>query len=142
MMKVKAMVKKIQIDFDKCTGCRHCETACSLAHTDKNTVNPYQSRIKVCMDMDNGWNFPVIAGPYTDAKCTARNYAIIGGQRFNLCMLCRAACPEKPYFFEPGTEVPLKCDLCGEPPDPCCVKWCTSDALSLIEVEEEVEQEG
>jgi len=139
---MKAMVKKIQIDFDKCTGCRHCETACSLSHTEKNMVNPYLSRIKVFLDLDTGDNYPVLAGPYTDAKCTARNFAIIAGRKYNMCMLCRAACPEKPYFFEPGTEVPLKCDLCGEPPDPCCVKWCTSDALSLIEVEEEVEQEG
>ncbi len=135
---MKAMVKKIQINFDKCTGCRHCETACALAHTQNNLVNPNQSRIKVFVDLDTGRSFPIISGPFTDAKCTSRNYAIIGGQTFNTCMICRAACPEKPFFFEPGTEIPLKCDLCGEPPDPCCVKWCTSDALTLIEVEEDV----
>ena len=51
---MKAMVKKIVIDFDKCTGCRHCETACALAHTEHNSVNPYQSRIRVHVDLDDG----------------------------------------------------------------------------------------
>ena len=136
---MKAMVKKIVIDFDKCTGCRHCETACALAHTEHNSVNPNQSRIRVHVDLDDGTSYPILSGPYTDAKCSSRSFTIIGGQHYNTCMLCRAACPEKPYFFEPGTEVPLKCDFCGEPPDPSCVKWCTSGALSLVEVEEDIE---
>lgn len=138
---MKAKVKKIQIDFDKCTGCRHCETACALSHTETDTVNPRLSRIKVNVDVAGGNFFPVIAGPYTDAKCTSRNYAIIKGEKYDLCRLCRSACPVKPYFFEPGTEIPLKCDLCGEPPDPSCVKWCTSGALAFIEVEENVADE-
>ena len=137
---MKTIVKKIQIDYDKCTGCRHCETACSLAHTEKNSVNPYTSRIKVFMDPASGFSFPVIAGPYTDARCSSRGFMVIGNQKLNTCMLCRAACPEKPYFFEPGTEIPLKCDFCGEPPDPSCVNWCTSEALSIVEVEEDVEE--
>ena len=136
---MKQKVKKILIDFDRCTGCRHCETACALAHITTNEVNPRFSRIKVFVDLDKGNNYPVISGPYTDAKCSSRTVVTIKGETYDECALCRAACPEKPFFFEPGTEVPLKCDLCGEPPDPSCVKWCTSDALKFVEVEEEVD---
>jgi benzoyl-CoA reductase subunit BamC len=136
---MKQKVRKILIDFDKCTGCRHCETACALAHITEDAVNPRFSRIKVFVDLERGYNYPVISGPYTDAKCTSKGYVTIKGETFDTCTICRAACPEKPFFFEPGTEVPLKCDLCGEPPDPNCVKWCTSGALQFVEIEEEVD---
>ena len=91
--------------------------------------------------MENDMHIPILAGPYTDAKCTSRYSVVIGGKEFGKCILCRSACPERDIFFEPGTEIPLKCDLCGEPPDPACVKWCTSGALTFEEVDEEKKDE-
>lgn len=129
-------MKDIKVDFDKCTGCRHCEAACSLQHFE-DRVNPNLSRIRVYLDMEKDIHIPVLAGPYTDAKCTSRYAIVMGGKEYEHCILCRAACPEREIFFEPGTEVPLKCDLCGEPPDPVCVKWCIHGALTLVEAEED-----
>jgi len=40
-------------------------------------------------------------------------------------------------FREPDTEIPLKCDHCGEPvTNALCVKWCTSGALTLVETDD------
>lgn len=133
-------MKEIRVDFDKCTGCRHCETACSLQHLE-DSINPSFSRIRIHIDMEKDIHIPILAGPYTDAKCTSRYPIIVGGKEYENCILCRAACPEREIFFEPGTEVPLKCDLCGEPPDPVCVKWCIHGALTLIEVEDKEESQ-
>lgn len=124
-------MKRIRINADKCTGCRHCETACSLHHFE-GEVNPKKSRIRVFSEEDR--YYPVISGPFTDAECTSKNFMLMGGTEYDLCTLCRASCPSRPWFKEPGTEVALKCDMCGDPPDPSCVKWCNSGALSLIEV--------
>jgi len=49
------------------------------------------------------------------------------------CVVCRASCPVKSAFKEPDTGIPLKCDFCGDPPDPQCVKWCDPDALTLVD---------
>jgi benzoyl-CoA reductase subunit BamC len=50
------------------------------------------------------------------------------------CSLCPASsCPSRHLFVEPGTGIPLKCDMCGEPPDPMCVKSCFSGALTLVD---------
>ena len=129
--------KEIRIDIGKCTGCRHCETACSLKHSEEGMVNPKLSRIRVFTDFEREMAHPIISGPYTDAKCTSRYNIIMDGKEYESCLLCRASCPTRPFFTEPDTEIPLKCDLCGEPPDPNCVKVCVHGALQLVEVEED-----
>lgn len=130
------MLAKIKVDHTKCTGCRSCELICSLHHID-NTFNPKRARIKVFIDGEH--HYPVIAGPYTDAECTAKNTVIIAGHEYDECELCRASCPAKPVFKEPGEDIPLKCDFCGDPPDPQCIKVCVTEALTLIEDTEDKE---
>jgi len=124
-------MKKIKIDYSKCTGCRSCETACSLRHI-ANTTNPKRARIRVLFEA--GCYFPVIAGPYTEVECDSRGLITLGDKTYDKCALCRASCPAKPIFREPETDINLKCDFCGSPPDPSCVKWCRSGALELIDV--------
>jgi len=126
-------MKRIKIDHKKCNGCRHCEVACSLHHYESE-VNPRKSRIKVYMEGEN--IFPVLAGPLTEGECTAKRNIFIDGEEFDQCSLCHASCPLRPWFREPETEIALKCDFCGDPPDPSCVKWCPSQALTVIELDQ------
>jgi len=121
---------KIKIDHTKCTGCRLCEAACSFHHLE-NKFNPKRSRIRVFPLGD--YCYPVIAGPYTEAECTSKHIAVIEDHEFNACILCRASCPAKPILKEPETDIPLKCDFCGDPPDPQCVLVCTAGALTFVE---------
>jgi Fe-S-cluster-containing hydrogenase component 2 len=123
---------RIKIDHKKCTGCTDCETACSIKHYE-NEVNPKKSRIRVFTDEDEQRYFPVISGPTTTAECTSKFDLVIEGQEYDDCTLCRVACPSRPWFIEPDTGVPLKCDLCGDPPDPHCVKICAKGALTVVE---------
>lgn len=123
-------MKKIKIDYGKCTGCRQCEAACSLHHNE-DTVNPKKSRIRVFIEEDI--YYPIISGPFTDAECTSKNIISQKGEEYEQCTRCRASCPIRPWFKEPDTGVALKCDMCGDPPDPSCVKWCYSGCLSLVE---------
>lgn len=120
---------RIKIDYTKCCGCKLCEVACSLQHT--GSINPWRSRIRVFVTEE--FCLPVIAGPYTDAACNSKAVIIIDGKEVDECVVCRASCPSKSAFKEPGTAIPLKCDFCGEPPDPQCVKWCAAEALTLVE---------
>ena len=119
---------KIKIDPAKCCGCKLCEAVCSLQHN--GSVNPLRSRIRVYID--ENCCFPVIAGPFTDVACNSKGYLLINKTQVDGCVVCRASCPAKSAFKEPDSEIPLKCDFCGEPPDPQCVKWCAADALTLI----------
>jgi Fe-S-cluster-containing dehydrogenase component len=120
---------RIRIDHSKCCGCKLCEVVCSLRHTD--SINLWRSRIRVFIREE--FCLPVIAGPYTEAACNSKGTIIIDGKEVDGCILCRASCPVRSVFKEPDTAIPLKCDCCGEPPDPQCVKWCAPEALSVVE---------
>lgn len=124
---------RLKIDHFKCTGCQHCETACSIKHYE-NEVNPKKSRIRVFLDEEEQIFFPVISGAPTEAECTLKFDVTIEGKKYDGCALCRSSCPSRPWFIEPDTGIHLKCDFCGEPPDPHCVKVCDSGALTLLEV--------
>jgi Fe-S-cluster-containing hydrogenase component 2 len=119
---------KIKTDHAKCTGCKLCEIACSLSHI--GYVNVQRSRIRVFLG--EKFCLPVIAGPFTEAACNSNNIMMFDGEEMNGCILCRASCPVKSVFKEPDLDIPLKCDFCGDPPNPQCVLWCPAHALTLF----------
>ena len=133
---------QIKVDYTKCNGCRLCEIACSLHHIE-NTFNPKRSRIRVFALGDS--YYPVIAGLEIVYECASKNTIVIDGKEYDGCTLCRASCLVKePIFMEPQRKpihtylepIPLKCDLCGDPPKPQCVEICLPNALTLIEEEQ------
>jgi benzoyl-CoA reductase subunit BamC len=100
-------------------------------------VNPQKSRIRIFLDEDHAIFHPVISGPFTNAECTSKNIILLEGVQYDECTVCRASCPGRPWFFEPETKIALKCDFCGDPPDPQCVAICAHGALQMIDDEEE-----
>jgi benzoyl-CoA reductase subunit BamC len=147
MVKRIRKIKYIKIDADKCTGCRMCESICAAYHAipKYSTVNPARSRIRIFWCEDKDIYVPVKAGKHTDVECTGRMTTKINGKEYGECSFCRQACPSRDLFHEPDSNLPLECDMCGEPmPEkPLCVKFCKSDALIYEEkeIEEEVEEE-
>jgi benzoyl-CoA reductase subunit BamC len=83
---------------------------------------------------------PVYAGDYAVAECAGRDRYTIDGKEYDECAFCRASCPSRDEFKEPDSGLPLKCDMCEGEDEPLCVKWCTVDALTIEEREEEVEE--
>jgi Fe-S-cluster-containing hydrogenase component 2 len=49
------------------------------------------------------------------------------------CEACIAACPVGGISLDKEKNIVFKCDLCGG--DPECVKFCSRDALTLIETD-------
>ena len=139
-------IRTIKINADNCSGCRSCELNCSAYHAEPKfrLANPKRSRIRIFWDEDNNLFVPILAGQYFDAECNNRNMLIIHGKEYGECSFCRSSCPSRDLFKEPDADIPLKCDMCGEPPlpEPLCVKWCLTDALTYSEREEEIEVEA
>lgn len=131
------MKKHLQVDLDKCSGCRTCEMVCSLTHSGE--CNPLKSRIRVTRMKLKGVMIPVFCRQCVNPPC-AENCpvgAIYRDENTGLviidydacigCKICVEYCPFGAITLDPETEQVIKCDLCGG--DPQCVKYCIEEAL-------------
>ena len=131
---------RMRVDTNKCTGCRHCEVACSMVHN-QDKVNYHRARIRIIVLEDRF--LPLIAGPYVPEteECASKKLVQIGDKVYDQCIICRASCPNKSIFKEPDSGIPLKCDFCAfREEGPACVQVCASGALEIIKIEKEVEE--
>jgi Fe-S-cluster-containing hydrogenase component 2 len=133
------MQKILFVEPEKCTGCRICETVCSL-HQEK-VVNPTRARIQIIKWDDVGIYIPMICQQCETAPCetVCPMRAIHKDENtgallidYDLCVgckLCVTFCP----FGGAGIDIEgkiIKCDLCKG--DPQCVKNCEPEALQYL----------
>ncbi len=139
-------MKVINVDIEKCTGCRSCEAACTLKHY--GNVNPIRSRVKVIRLEKRGeyHNYvPMVcqqcgtplcleACPVNAMSREEKTGAIVVSEQTCVgCRVCSVACPIGGVSLDPVTDTALKCDLCDGEPE--CVKVCDLGALTFVEKE-------
>ncbi|MFC2019497.1 hypothetical protein ACFLU4_06080 [Chloroflexota bacterium] len=110
------MINKLQIDAEKCTGCRTCEVICSLAHT-KGLIKPRNARVFVYRDEVEGVFAPVISGPKTSIEYIHKIRSVSGDQQEDINKL-----------FTLLSQPSRRCNLCG-----ICTEWCVTGALKAKE---------
>jgi len=140
------MGKILVVDIESCTGCRVCETVCSLAHFGE--CNPTRSRIKVLRYEKFGEyyiNVPVVCQQCETPMCMqvcpvnaisedpSTGAYIVNTEVCLGCRLCTIACPVGAIEVDPYSKTALKCDLCNG--DPLCAKLCAHGAIRYVEEE-------
>lgn len=137
------MEKVIQVDIEKCVGCRTCEVVCSLKKTGR--VYPSRARIKVVRFEKRGefHNYvPMVCQQCSTPLCmdacplnaiskdSKTGAMIINKEACVGCRVCTVACPIGGVSLDPVENVAFKCDLCDG--DPECVKYCEPQAISYV----------
>lgn len=131
----------IEVAYAQCTGCRLCETACSLFH--EGVVWPEASRIRVSQFYPGPLDLPILCHRCRERYCVeacapeALTYdpaADVVRLDANTCIQCEAcytACPHTGAIApHPETNLPLQCDLCDG--SPRCVANCPSGCLQWV----------
>jgi carbon-monoxide dehydrogenase iron sulfur subunit len=129
-------------DYERCSGCRRCELACSIHH--EGWMWPETSRVRVFMP------FPGVEVPHlcvqcddypcvescpvkalsVDEKTTA---VLVDTEKCTGCGVCIEACPGTVPFLHPRKNKVIICNLCEGEPE--CVKVCQEagyNALRLV----------
>ena len=125
----------IQIDLQKCTGCKKCEVACAFFHTGK--VGDRLARIKVLNLYEWGIDGPVVCNHCDEKYCLkcpeealslgSMGQIVVSPTVCNLCGVCEKACPIGAIEIFEG--IVYVCDLCGGKPK--CVEACTEGAITF-----------
>ncbi len=135
------MDKILVFNTNLCTGCRLCESICSLVHT--QTCNPERSRIRVLRKESQGINIQRFCQQCENAPCAAscpvsaiqRNEATgaleIDDEVCIQCEECIPVCPFDGIYFDRMDRKVIKCDLCGG--NPKCVMFCETKAIEILE---------
>jgi carbon-monoxide dehydrogenase iron sulfur subunit len=133
------MKKILLMHPERCTGCRVCESVCSLSHDGE--CNPSRSRIRVIRWETRGIDIPVVCLQCDDPICAqvCPTYAIRRDEQSQAmvtrpevclrCNMCALACPFGGTLVAPDKKI-LRCDLCEG--DPLCVKFCETKAIEYI----------
>ena len=128
----------IQVDLEKCTGCKKCEVACAFFHTGK--VSNRLARIKVLNLYEIGIDGPVVCVQCKERYCLdcpekaltlgSLGQIVVSPTVCTLCEACEKSCPIGAISI--CEDIVYVCDLCGG--DPKCVGACTEGAISFVRV--------
>lgn len=153
-------------DSTRCTGCRRCETTCTMANDGK--AHPYVARVKIGRNLNYGkkgataayWtgegqfgNLRLdgetcrqCAEPYCGNACpvgaigvdATTGARVVDEEKCVGCGTCAKACPWGMATLDPEEKVSKKCVLCYG--DPQCARFCPNGALSFVPWDEAVKQ--
>jgi carbon-monoxide dehydrogenase iron sulfur subunit len=133
------MSRILAVDYERCTGCRNCEMACSVFH--KEACNPTKSAVRIVKWEREGLHVPIICQQCEDPACANicpvqaisrdvdTDALIVDYDCCVGCRMCIVACPFGAVTFDSDRRQAIKCDLCGGS-EPWCVRFCEPGALT------------
>ncbi|MCK4419737.1 4Fe-4S dicluster domain-containing protein [Candidatus Aerophobetes bacterium] len=151
----------ITVNVDKCLGCRSCEMACAVAHSNSKELftaigEEPLPQYRVTVESVGEIVLPLQCRHCEDAPCVtvcpthALEKAGPGGPviiKEELCIGCKwciLICPFGVIGMNREGKAAIKCDLCqertGEGEQPACVEACPTGALSFEKIEEVIKE--
>jgi anaerobic carbon-monoxide dehydrogenase iron sulfur subunit len=147
------MKKQIYVAIERCLGCRSCELACAVAHSQTKDLlqamleaAPPQARVEV--GVVETFAVPLHCRHCEDAPCitVCPSHAmsrsgpdepvVCQGSKCIGCTLCVLVCPFGVLKMDRAGKVIVKCDLCqdllADGKDPACVTACPTGAIRFI----------
>jgi len=155
------MSKIIACRIERCLGCRSCEMACALAHSESKDLrgavkeHPLSQR-RVTVETAGAYGLPLQCRHCEDAPCMmicpseaiqrkGKEGPVLIAQDLCIgCKLCVVVCPFGVIRLSRDGKAVVKCDQCIERTEageePACVTACPTKALMFVEIEEFVGQ--
>ncbi len=145
-------MKEILIDISKCMGCKACEIACRIEHSQtKNLFTAiFEKELpqkRVFVEEIDGEPVPIQCRHCEDAPCVIacmtgalykdENGVTLYDEAYCVgCFMCVMVCPFGVINRNRYRKKIVKCDRCPDRDIPACVNACPTKALTYREVDE------
>lgn len=149
-------MKEVLVNLERCMGCRSCELACAVAHSDSKTLLGAIVEVKkplkrIFVHQVGEKKVPLNCRHCEEAPCidacisgamhrTAEGVVTNEGGEAGCtgCWMCVMVCPYGVIRTRVSEKIALKCDrLCLDQEGiPVCVRACPTGALTYVEVDE------
>lgn len=153
-------MKQIVCRIEKCLGCRSCELACAVEHSqskrlveamhepmfptprirvelidEKGTTHRYRTLALQCRHCENAFCVQacISGGIYRDERT---GDVQINPEKCVACWSCIMVCPFGAIVRHEGLHRAIKCDHCPDREMPACVDACPTNALVYCERDE------
>lgn len=144
-------MKEILVRAENCLGCKSCELACAVAHSESKTLfgavlETPKPQLRVFVEGDGVFNFPLQCRQCADRPCV---HACMAGAmyldeetglvqldsgRCVGCWMCVMVCPFG-VIAQGEDHRAVKCDRCRDSGyRPACVEACPTKALQFVPV--------
>lgn len=145
-------MKQLLVRSEVCVGCKSCELACAVAHSQTRTLfsavlELEHPKKRVFVETDGRLNVPLQCRQCSDMPCVhacmsgamhrdpETGLVQVNDKKCVGCWMCVMACPFGAITEGPAREV-VKCDRCRELDyEPACVLACPTKALQWVEVD-------
>lgn len=145
-------MKKLYYEVRRCLGCRSCEIACAVAHSEDRELLSAVRKGGLPLPgekvyFSKGKNYPVSCRHCSEPKCVDAciSAAIIFDSKKGIvvhddtrcvgCWMCVMACPYGATRPDMKARLPVRCDMCADDKEPACVKGCPTKAVIWREAE-------
>ena len=139
-------MRKLYYDVKKCLGCRSCEFACAIAHSEGRELIGAVKAGKLPLPKKKvffvkGKNYPVSCRHCSEPKCVdaCMAFALAYDKEKGMvnhdesrcvgCWMCVMACPYSAIRPDIKQKIPVRCDKCKDKDDPACVSACPTGAI-------------
>lgn len=142
---------RIYLHQERCTGCKSCEIACAVQHSQSKTLfgalaeSPLSQK-RVFVHEASGARMPILCRHCENAPCV--NSCITGclyhDENGNVrrhkgrcigCWSCIMVCPFGVITRDALKHIAVKCDRCHKLDIPACVNACPTKALELMDID-------
>jgi carbon-monoxide dehydrogenase iron sulfur subunit len=146
-------MKELLIRAERCLGCRSCEIACAVGHSNSKKLlaaiaEQPRPQYRVHVTSDGQSSLPLQCRNCEDAPCLpacltgalhqdARGVVLCDSDLCIGCWMCLMVCPFGIISQKHNERRIVKCDRCPEREIPACVTACPSGALVYREVDQE-----
>lgn len=146
-------MKRVYCLISKCLGCKSCEIACAIAHSESQTLEGAvleepRPRKRLHLEMAGESPFPVQCRHCDEPACAdacitgairkdpETGLVISDPEKCVGCWMCVMACPYGVIRQYEQLGAVFKCDQCQDLEEPACVTACPTNALYFSELEE------